>query len=122
VNNIFRDAAKKSGHKAFLHVKYPTITAMMSRAGSDICDAQLLCEFEIKRGTTDHSEWWLYLRGGSPGYESVELTRLLSEEHAPDAVWVACMGSQRYRRMEVKIKDIREAVANYSVNYRFDLL
>ena len=59
--------------------------------------------------------------GGPTGFESVELVKLLQNDN-PDAVWVACMGSDKYLRMEVKVDEIRRAVRSYNVGYEFEVL
>lgn len=120
----FKKVAKNSGQKAWLHTQLPKIPALRWASGKedDGPGEQVEVEFEIRRGEGNLAgEWWLHLHGGPTGYESVNLLHILENKEV-GAKWVACMGSNRYARMEVRIDNIRHAVSNYNVNHRFEVL
>lgn len=114
----FRLAAKNSGQKAWLREQLPKLVAHReTHAGSKEMEA-IAVEFQIHRD--EHGTFWLQLIGGSTGYESADLVRLLTKTDATE--WVACMGSDKYKRMTVSLDEIREAVREYNVTYRFEVL
>ena len=118
----FNQKLKESGVKAVLTKTRPKIKAYFAKHGSDKCLEERDVEFEIEKGTGSYSrDFFLYLFGGSTGYESASLLKLLSPDNTSEK-WIACMGSGNWRRMEVKISDIREAVKNYQIGYEFKLL
>jgi hypothetical protein len=122
----FKKILKDSGTNAILHINRPRLPATVSDRGSEQCYASVWVEFEIVKGDIPDDNrhvptYYLKLYGGPTGYESIDLVKLLSNK-VPDAVWVACMGCHIYRRMEIRIDDIRRAVADYNVNYNFEVL
>lgn len=117
----FKKVSKESGHRAWHHIKLPKIPALQSEVGSNQCLEPVEVEFEIHRSGNDHSQWILKIHGGPTGYESVDLVKILENQEV-GAKWIACMGSYQYRRLEIRIDNIRHAVSNYSVNYRFEVL
>jgi len=118
----FKKALKATGTKAVLRQTLPSIPAFRSWPGSKDWE-QITVQFEIRQGTGNlKGEWWLHLHGGPTGYESVDLVKLLSQEHEPGAKWIACMGSDRYSRLEIRIDNIRQAVRDYKVGYQFEVL
>jgi hypothetical protein len=122
----FKKRMKAGGTKAILRQSLPRLPALVSEYGSDVCNIEQWVEFEIVAddvpGDNRHVQtYYIKIHGGPTGYESVDLIKILKNEEV-GAKWVACMGSHNYRRMEIRIDNIRHAVKNYGVNYQFEIL
>jgi hypothetical protein len=114
----FKKIMKANGTTAVLKKHLPKMPALVSECGSDVCDREVWVEFEVVQ---DEQGWWLVLHGGPTGYESVDLVKLLQNQEV-GAKWVACAGSHKYRRMEIRVDNIRHSVKSYNVNYEFEVL
>jgi hypothetical protein len=96
----------------------PALVSVLPANGKDVkCIHQVEVEFEITRMGNS----FIINVNGPTGYESCDLVKLLQNTE-PGAKWIACMGNDTYRRMEIRIDNIRHCVREYAVIYKFEVL